>query len=96
MYEADANALKDIPVGRTLEEARALGPIVTPKQYQCSYCGTGACGVVVNTIQCLCGTNQCQPNTPATTSMTRYYLHETIFFIVLYRSTTKSLCHQSM
>jgi hypothetical protein len=71
IYEADVNALKDIPVGQTLDEARILGPIVTPKQYQCSYCGSGACAIVVNTVQCLCGTNQCQPSTAPTTVQPR-------------------------
>lgn len=64
IYEADPNALKNISVARTLVEARQLGPIITPKQYQCTYCLTGVCAIVINTVQCLCGTAQC---TPATT-----------------------------
>ena len=63
MYEADPNALNNMTIGRTLAEARALGPLVTPKQYQCSFCTTGACGIVVNVLQCLCGTVQCAPAT---------------------------------
>lgn len=62
------NALNGIPVGRTVDEARALGPIITPKQYQCSYCGIGVCGIVINAIQCYCGNNQCQPSTTTTTT----------------------------
>ncbi|CAF1628166.1 unnamed protein product, partial [Adineta ricciae] len=63
MYEADPNALNNMTIGRTLSEARALGPLVTPKQYQCSFCSTGACGIVVNTVQCFCGSIQCAPAT---------------------------------
>jgi hypothetical protein len=55
--------LKNIPVGRTLAEARKLGPIVTPKQYRCTFCATGVCGIVVDTVQCFCGTILCQPAT---------------------------------
>ncbi|CAF1550461.1 unnamed protein product [Rotaria sp. Silwood1] len=62
-YEADRNALDDIPIGQTLAEARALGPIKTPKRYQCTFCIVGTCGVVGNTIQCFCGTNQCSSAT---------------------------------
>ncbi|CAF1035730.1 unnamed protein product [Adineta ricciae] len=61
IYDADEDALNNIAVGRTLDEARALGPIVTPKQYRCSFCGTGVCGIIVNTIQCICGNNPCPP-----------------------------------
>ena len=64
-YEADPKALNQLPVGRTLAEARALGPIVIPKQYQCSLCGTGLCGVTVNVVQCYCGAVQCPAATPA-------------------------------
>ncbi|CAF4064985.1 unnamed protein product [Adineta steineri] len=71
IYEADINALNSIPVGKTLAEARALGPIVTPKQYQCSLCNTGACGIVVNVVQCICGNTQCQPATTPTTVQPR-------------------------
>ncbi|CAF0950672.1 unnamed protein product [Rotaria sordida] len=67
-YDADINALNDIPVGQTLAEARALGPIVTPRQYRCSFCRTGLCGIVVNTIQCFCGNVQCPPATTTTTT----------------------------
>ncbi len=90
--------MKDIPVGQTLDEARILGPIVTPKQYQCSYCGSGACAIVVNTVQCLCGTNQCQPSTAPTTGMNLYCSSkQNIFFvIILFSSTTKSLYIKSM
>jgi hypothetical protein len=62
-YEADTNALNGIKVGRTLAEARVLGRIVTPKQYRCTFCATGVCGIVVNTIQCFCGNVQCAPAT---------------------------------
>ncbi len=92
IYEADVNALKDIPVGRTPDEARALGPIVTPKQYQCSYCAIGACGIVVNTIQCLCGTNQCQPNTPATTSMNAYCSSKKNFVLLSFSVQPRNPC----
>ncbi|CAF2480711.1 unnamed protein product [Rotaria sp. Silwood2] len=68
-YDADINALNDIPVGQTLVEARALGPILTPRQYRCSFCSTGLCGIVVNTIQCFCGNTQCPPVTTATTTV---------------------------
>lgn len=68
-YVADVNALNNIRFGRSLAEARALGPIVTPRQYRCSHCNTGMCGVVVNTIQCFCGNTQCPPSTPAPTSI---------------------------
>jgi hypothetical protein len=65
IYEADPNALNNITVGRTLAEARALGPIVTPRQYPCTYCVTGACAIVVNVVQCNCGTTQCPPTATA-------------------------------
>lgn len=61
MFEAAPDALKNVAFGRTLVEARALGPIVTPKQYRCSMCSTGMCGMAANTIQCYCGPAQCQP-----------------------------------
>lgn len=67
IYEADPNALKNIPVARTLVEARKLGPIVTPKQYQCTFCVTGVCGIVIDSVQCFCGATQCPP-TATTTS----------------------------
>ena len=82
IYDADEDALNNIVVGRTLEEARALGPIVTPKQYQCSFCGTGVCGIIINTIQCICGNNQCPPATtqPTTSTMTYFiFLYERFF-----------------
>ncbi|CAF1175475.1 unnamed protein product [Rotaria magnacalcarata] len=63
-YEADPHALDDIPVGRTLAEARALGPLVTPKQYACTLCNVGACGGTATTVQCYCGNNQCPPTAP--------------------------------
>jgi hypothetical protein len=59
IYEADPMALNHLIVGRTLSEARALGPLVTPKQYRCSLCTTGVCNVVANTVQCLPTTNTC-------------------------------------
>ncbi|CAF3682265.1 unnamed protein product [Adineta steineri] len=65
IYEADRNALNNITIGRTLSEARALGKIVTPRQYQCTLCATGACAVVVTTVQCVCGTAQCLPTSAA-------------------------------
>ncbi|UJR26457.1 hypothetical protein I4U23_007787 [Adineta vaga] len=71
IYDADENALNNIAVARTLDEARALGPIVTPKQYRCSFCGTGVCGIIVNTIQCICGNTQCPPVTQPTTIQPR-------------------------
>ncbi|CAF0902610.1 unnamed protein product [Rotaria sordida] len=58
-YEADPHALDNITISQTLAEARALGPIVTPKRYQCTYCTVGVCNPTVNTVQCLCGTIQC-------------------------------------
>ncbi len=84
IYEADVNALNGILVGRTLAEARALGPIVTPKQYQCSYCGTGACGITVNVIQCYCGSIQCQPATTTTGMNVYFYLEneKVLLFLV--------------
>lgn len=63
IYDADINALDDISFGQTLAEAKQFGPIVTPKQYQCSYCVVGACSIVITGIQCNCGSNQCQPST---------------------------------
>lgn len=81
IYEADINALNGTRVARTLQEARALGPIVTPKQYRCSFCGTGTCGVVVNTIQCFCGTIVCQPATTTTTTG----MNLNLFFLRLHR-----------
>jgi len=65
IYEADPNALNNITVGRTLAEARALGPIVTPRQYPCNFCVTGFCTTVANVVQCNCGTNPCAPATIA-------------------------------
>jgi hypothetical protein len=62
--------LNDIPVAETLAEARALGPIVTPRQYRCTFCATGICGIVINTIQCFCGNSQCTPATTTTTTGT--------------------------
>lgn len=70
MYDADIHTLEQIPTGQSLAEARALGPIVTPKQLRCSFCSTGACTIVVNTVQCYCGNNQCQPDTTTTTTGT--------------------------
>lgn len=67
IYDADSNALKNIPVGRTLVEARKLGRIVTPRQYKCTFCVTGVCGIIVDTVQCFCGPVQCPP--VQTTSM---------------------------
>jgi hypothetical protein len=96
IYEADENALNGIPVARTLAEARALGPIVTPKQYQCSFCNTGACGIVVYTIQCVCGAIQCQPTTTTTTTSMSIYVSSNNFFCDHFSSTTKSLCTKSM
>lgn len=63
IYDADSNALQAIPVARTLAEAEKLGPIVAPKQFRCTFCVTGICGVVIDTIQCFCGTIQCPPAT---------------------------------
>jgi hypothetical protein len=80
-YEAHPNALNNITIGRTLAEARAIGPIVTPKQYQCSFCGTGVCGIVVNVVQCVCGAVQCQPST---TPSTKYLIFFTENFFYLY------------
>jgi hypothetical protein len=81
-YEADTNALNNIPVGRTLAEARALGPMVTPRQYQCSFCGIGLCGVQVTTIQCYCGNNQCQQATtqPSMNTYSFLYLFKGFFY----------------
>lgn len=72
IYDADSNALKTIPVGRTLAEAKQLGRVVTPKQYRCTFCVTGICGVVIDTIQCFCGAIQCPP---VTTTPGRERLH---------------------
>ncbi len=76
IYEADPNALNNITVGRTLAEARALGPIVTPRQYPCNFCVTGSCTTVVNVVQCSCGTIQCAPATiaPSKIYLLRFYL----------------------
>jgi hypothetical protein len=71
IYEAHPNALKNITIGRTLAEARALGPLKTPRQYQCSFCGSGVCGIVVNVVQCFCGPVQCPP---ATTASRKFFL----------------------
>ena len=69
IYEADPKALSNVRVGRTLAEAKKLGQIVTPKQYRCTFCITGICGIVVNTIQCFCGAVQCPPATTTTGTM---------------------------
>ncbi|CAF2052537.1 unnamed protein product [Rotaria magnacalcarata] len=66
LFDADIDALLNISMAETIAEARALGPMVTPKQYRCSYCNTGACAVVANTIKCYCGNSQCQPATTTT------------------------------
>lgn len=63
IFDADVDALNDTPIAQSFAEARVLGPIVTPRQYRCSFCNTGMCGVVVNTIQCFCGNTQCPPST---------------------------------
>ena len=95
IYEADANALNDVLVGRTLAEARALGPIVTSKRFRCTFCSTGYCGVVINTIQCFCGAVICPPSTTRiTTRATSINVSlKTKKYIVtfIFSSTTKSL-----
>ena len=68
MYDADIDALEQISTGESLAEARALGPLVTPKQLRCTFCSTGACTIVVNTVQCYCGSNQCPADTTTTTT----------------------------
>ena len=62
-YDADPKALTQMPIALNLAEARALGPLVTPKQFPCTLCGTGVCGVIVNVVQCICGAVQCPPVT---------------------------------
>lgn len=63
IYDADPSALNSMLIGRTLADSKNLGPVVTPRQYQCSYCGVGSCAVVVNVVQCYCGQVQCVPAT---------------------------------
>lgn len=70
-YEADLQALNNITIAGTLVQAKKQGPIVTPKQFPCSYCVVGACTVVVNVVQCNCGTNQCPPVAATTTPQPR-------------------------
>lgn len=65
MFEADEQALDNITIGKSLAEAQELGVVVTPKQYQCSYCSAGSCNVVANNVQCSCGTYQCPPTGPS-------------------------------
>ncbi|CAF1195303.1 unnamed protein product [Didymodactylos carnosus] len=49
--EADEDALSNFTLSRSLSDARASGPIVTPKQFGCpTYCSNGAT------------TNMCSPN----------------------------------
>lgn len=81
IYDADIDALNNITFGRTLTEAQALGPIVTPKRYRCSHCGSGVCGVITNTIQCMCGNTQCPPSPPPT-GMNVYFFLRNIFSII--------------
>lgn len=82
IYDADVNALKNSSVGRTLVEARKLGRIVTPKQYRCTFCVTGVCGIIVDSIQCFCGPTQCPP--VPTTGMIRTKKKQMKNFIVIY------------
>ena len=71
-FDADPDALQDIKIAKTLIEGRSLGPIVTPKSYRCSFCSSGSCGIVVNTIQCFCGNTQCSSTAAPTTGDNRY------------------------
>lgn len=87
-------------IGRTLAESRKLGPIITPKQYQCSYCATGVCAIVVNVIQCYCGNTQCAP--APTTRMLFTFMNtiekKMIFSInfFLFSTTKKSMRAKSL
>ena len=95
-YEADLHALEEIPIGETLAEARSLGPMITPKQFYCSFCNTGTCGIVINAIQCVCGNNQCPP---ATTGKRKEFVAvkaNVLPSLSLSSATTKSLCCQSL
>ncbi|CAF3580624.1 unnamed protein product [Rotaria socialis] len=66
LFDADIDALLNITMAASIAEARALGPMIMPRQYRCSFCNTGACAVVANTIKCYCGNSQCQPATTTT------------------------------
>ena len=69
-YEADVDALINMTIGETVAQGRSLGPMVTPKQFSCSFCRSGSCGVVQNTFQCTCGNTVC-PSAQAAPGKTR-------------------------